>query len=86
LRGVVIAHIKIDVDGFKPKVLAGARETLKNPSVRSLLVEINLNLADHAAMVGELNALGYKHDPGQVQRATRQEGPFKGVAEHVFKR
>jgi FkbM family methyltransferase len=79
-------HIKIDVDGLEPKVIAGARTTLKDPSVTSLLVETNLNLVEHQSMVRELNDLGFHHDPGQVQRAVRKEGPFKGVAEHVFKR
>jgi FkbM family methyltransferase len=79
-------HIKIDVDGFEPKVVAGARATLGNPAVRSALIELNLNLADHVAIVGEMKALGFWCDRDQVKRATRQEGAFKGVAEHVFKR
>ena len=79
-------HIKIDVDGFEPKVIAGAREVLKNPAIRSLLIEINLNLADHRAMIEELTGLGFKYDDKQVQKAMRTDGPFKGVAEHVFKR
>jgi hypothetical protein len=37
-------------------------------------------------MVGELNAMGFMHDPAQVQRAERKQGTFKGVAEHVFRR
>ena len=79
-------HIKVDVDGFEPKVIAGARSTLANPAVRSVLIETNMNLEDHRAMVGELNAMGLMHDRAQVQRAERKEGAFKGVAEHVFRR
>ena len=79
-------HIKIDVDGFEPKVTAGARKTLANPAVRSVLIETNQNLADHMDMVRELNAMGLMHDPAQVQRAERKAGAFKGVAEHVFRR
>ena len=79
-------HIKIDVDGFEPKVLAGARETLKQPDVESLLIEINQNLEDHREIVRELNAMGFLHDPAQVARSERQQGDFKGVAEHIFKR
>ena len=79
-------HIKIDVDGFEPKVIDGARRTLENPAVKSLLIETNPQLEDHRAMVSALNAKGFAHDPAQVERAKRKEGAFKGVAEYVFKR
>jgi FkbM family methyltransferase len=79
-------HIKIDVDGFEPRVIAGARTTLTDGSVKSLLIEVNLNLADHQSMVRDLSRLGFEHDPDQVARAMRKDGPFKGVAEHVFTR
>jgi len=79
-------HIKIDVDGFEPKVIAGARATLAGKGVKSLLIETNRNLDDHLAMVGELEKLGFRYEAAQVQRAERKDGPFKGVAEYVFKR
>lgn len=82
----VPAHIKIDVDGFEPKVIAGARSTLADRKVKSLLIETNQNLAAHRDMVKELNALGFVHDPAQVAIAERKSGNFKGVAEYVFKR
>jgi len=79
-------HIKIDVDGFEPKVIAGAAATLSKPAVRSLLIETNSNLAEHRGMVRVLTDMGFKYDADQVYRAMRRDGPFKGVAEHVFKR
>ena len=79
-------HIKIDVDGFEPRVIAGARATLRDPAVKSLLIEINRNLEDHVAMVTELEGLGFRLDPAQVERAERKSGAFKGMAEHVFRR
>ncbi len=79
-------HIKIDVDGFEPKVIAGARETLADPAVRSLLIETNQNLDEHMGMVRELNTAGFRHDAAQVTRAERKDGAFKGVAEYVFRR
>jgi FkbM family methyltransferase len=79
-------HIKIDVDGFEPKVIAGARRILEGARLRSLLIEVNQNLDDHQRMVAELNALGYRHDPLQAAAAERKSGPFKGCAEYVFKR
>jgi FkbM family methyltransferase len=34
-------HLKIDVDGNEPAIIAGCKDTLKYPVLRSLLVEIN---------------------------------------------
>jgi len=79
-------YIKIDVDGFEPKVILGAAQTIRAGTVRSLLIEVNQNLPDHMAMVRELNALGFRHDPAQVDRAARKSGPFTGCAEYVFQR
>lgn len=80
------AHIKIDVDGFEPKVIAGARRVLADRGLRSMLIEINQNLADHVQMVSELQALGFRYDAAQVAAAERKSGIFKGVAEYVFRR
>jgi FkbM family methyltransferase len=79
-------HLKVDVDGIEPKVIAGARTTLKDAAVKSLLIEVNPSLSEHQAMVRELNELGFEYDLAQVQAATRKEGPFKGIAEHIFRR
>ena len=86
--GVVPApqHIKIDVDGFEPQVIRGAAQTLRSDSVRSMLIEVNQSLPDHMAMVADLNGLGFRHDPAQVERSVRKEGYFKGCAEYVFTR
>jgi FkbM family methyltransferase len=79
-------YIKVDVDGFEPKVIAGAAEVLRDSKLKSMLVEVNQNLPDHREMVAQLNRLGFRHDPAQVARAERKEGPFKGCAEYVFRR
>lgn len=79
-------HIKIDVDGFEPKVIHGAARTLQDRKVKSLLIEINPALDDHRVLIGELQTLGFSFDPQQVAAAERREGTFKGVAEYVFKR
>ena len=38
------AHIKLDVDGVELRVLAGAEATLALPSLRSLMIEVRLDL------------------------------------------
>jgi hypothetical protein len=34
-------HIKIDVDGLETQILAGSRRTLADPSLKSVLVEVD---------------------------------------------
>lgn len=82
----VPSHIKLDVDGFEHKVIAGAAETLRNPAVKSLIIEINPHLAEHRGILDHLSELGFSYDPVQVARAARTEGAFTGVGEYVFRR
>jgi FkbM family methyltransferase len=79
-------HIKIDVDGLEHSVVAGARETLRSPSVKSVLIEINSNLDEHWDIVDLLVAGGFEYSQAQVERAQRSEGGFKGVGNYVFRR
>jgi FkbM family methyltransferase len=79
-------HIKIDVDGLEHKVLAGCRNVLAEPAVKSVLVEINTNLEEHRALVTLLENAGFAHSPDQVNRYIRKEGGFKGVGNYVFYR
>ncbi len=79
-------YVKIDVDGFEHKVIAGARATLATGGVAELLIEVNPHLAEHRAMVEELATLGYRHDPDQARAASRPDGPFAGVGEWLFSR
>ena len=51
-------HIKIDVDGLEAQVLAGAERTLKDPALRTVLVEMLTDAADEAAIVARLEAAG----------------------------
>ena len=34
-------HVKLDVDGIEPEILAGAQRLVRHPSFKSLLVEVN---------------------------------------------
>jgi len=79
-------HIKIDVDGLEHKVMSGARRTLENGSVRSVLVEINTNLDEHWGLVDLMLGHGFDYSQEQVERSQRTEGSFKGVGNYVFRR
>lgn len=76
--------IKIDVDGFEHKVIEGAWNTLQDPQVKSLCVEINTQLPEHLALIDQLKTIDFYYDPLQVERVMRQEGAFEGCAEFIF--
>jgi FkbM family methyltransferase len=52
-------HIKLDVDGLEPKIIAGAMETIRSGSVRSILVELNTNSPADMAVPGILAKYGF---------------------------
>lgn len=79
-------YIKIDVDGIEPKIIAGARETLREQRLHSVLIEINTNLESHWEIIDQMLAAGFDYDRAQAERACRVEGPFKGVGNYVFRR
>jgi FkbM family methyltransferase len=79
-------HIKLDVDGFEHKVIMGARETLSNPKVQSILVELNTHLEEHRSAIALLESLGFHYDPRQAEGALRASGAFQGVGEFIFTR
>jgi FkbM family methyltransferase len=53
-------HIKIDVDGNEPAIIAGCRELLKSTKLRSLLVEINKKSAADLSIVDILSSHGFR--------------------------
>jgi FkbM family methyltransferase len=53
-------HIKIDVDGIEAKVIHGAARTLKDPRLKSLLVEFDGASADDRAAIAEIEAAGFR--------------------------
>lgn len=56
----VPTHIKIDVDGNEPLIIAGCAEVLKMPKLRSLLVEVNKKSPADLAIVDILKSHGFK--------------------------
>lgn len=79
-------HIKIDVDGLEHKVVSGCRNLLADHRLKSVLIEINQNLAEHRALVELMSKFGFKYEQSQVESAMRTSGTFEGVGNYVFQR
>jgi len=52
--------LKIDVDGFEDRVIAGAAKLLTDAKRLNVLIEVNGNLASHRKMLVDIEALGYR--------------------------
>jgi FkbM family methyltransferase len=79
-------HIKIDVDGFEHKVLAGGANVLADTQLASVLIELNTNLEQHRKIVTDMQSLGFSYSAEQAASALQTEGPFKGIGNYVFRR
>jgi FkbM family methyltransferase len=53
-------HIKVDVDGAELLVVRGARATLGNPKLRTMLIEIDDRKENHTEIVREIEAQGLR--------------------------
>jgi FkbM family methyltransferase len=60
--GLRPTHVKIDVDGPERAIVAGLRQTLRDPALRSLMIEIN-DAADHTVITAMLDEAGFVERP-----------------------
>jgi FkbM family methyltransferase len=60
-------HIKIDVDGLEHRVIAGMAETLTDPRLKSLLIEINFDNPKNLALIDTLTAMGWRFSWEQLR-------------------
>ena len=60
--GVAPTCMKIDVDGNETSVLEGAARTLSSPAFRSLLIEMPVEIAQHATCTARLERAGLRRD------------------------
>jgi len=53
-------HIKIDVDGIEAKIIRGAKRTLGDPRLKSLLIEMDGASSDDMAAMAEIEGAGFR--------------------------
>lgn len=59
-------HIKIDVDGHEPRVIAGARQTLASPALKTVLVEIDFGSDSCQQIIDTMVAAGWQYSMDQL--------------------
>ena len=72
-------HIKIDVDGIEGRIIAGAKVTLRDPRLKSILVEINSDEA-HASIQQEMAEAGLILVPPKSGDGRRGNQVFRRAA------
>ncbi len=60
------SHIKIDVDGHEPKVIAGMLKTLQHPSLKTVLVEIDFGIPECQAIIDIMVSMGWRYSMDQL--------------------
>lgn len=78
-------HIKIDVDGIEDKIIKGAKKTIMDKRLRSILVELDIKGKEYAYVINFLESCGMKllH---KKHAAIFDMGEFASVYNHVFVR
>lgn len=76
-------HIKIDVDGLEGAILQGAKITLNDPRLRSLMTELNVtDTGEFDRVAAFLSQAGFELS----HRGARQESGDEAAANHFFTR
>ena len=78
-------HIKIDVDGLERLIIHGAKETLADKGVKSLLVELDTESKHYSEVLGAIETSGLKLEK-KVQAKELGSTRFSKVFNHIFKR
>ena len=81
-------HVKIDVDGLEEKVVAGCEQTLEDPRLRSVLVEIATHSDRPDAIVERLTRAGFEQVTDFPAHSSEllKGSPWEGFVNHVFVR
>lgn len=79
-------YLKIDVDGIESQIIKGAQTTLKDPRLRSVLIELDENLkVQKETILKVLNESGFELS-AKRQAPMFSGGEFASVFNHIFTR
>jgi FkbM family methyltransferase len=78
-------HLKIDVDGLEPEIIAGATALLENPRLKSLLVELNVEVDHDLELKRNIESFGFTCIR-QYQAEMFGGGEYGGIYNFTFVR
>jgi len=78
-------HIKIDVDGIEGRIIRGAKKTLSDKRVRSMLIELDTSEPGYNDIIDEIIQSGFRLQ-AKKHAAIFDTGMYKTVYNHIFVR
>jgi FkbM family methyltransferase len=60
-------HIKIDVDGLEHRVIGGMQDVLRQPGLKTVLIEINFDNPKNLAIIDQMEAMGWRYSWYQLR-------------------
>lgn len=79
-------HLKIDVDGNEIAIIEGAGDTLQDPRLKSILLELDVGEPKESQrVIGSIERAGFQLRERR-QAALFKEGPFASQLNHIFVR
>ena len=79
-------YIKIDVDGIEDKIIEGAKKTLKDSRLKSVLIELDTRHKEYCArVVSAMNNAGIKLAKKTTANVSSQSD-FYSICNHIFSR
>lgn len=80
------SHLKIDVDGNEPEIIAGAGRLLADDRLRSVLIELAVMVPAHRAVIDRLVAAGFEKDEDLERAVYAKTAGVKHTGNIVFTR
>lgn len=78
-------HLKIDVDGLERSIVNGASKVLRDPRLKSVLIEINEGLSEDREILSVMKNAGLELT-NRHRSSEFDNTPYRGVYNHIFRR
>ena len=80
----VPTYIKIDVDNIEHKIIEGAFNLLQNPTLKSVLIEMNTEKEKGVEILKTFEKFGFYYDQEATKARMKKEGLNCGEANYIF--
>ena len=80
----VPTYIKIDVDNIEHKIIEGAFNLLQNPSLKSVLIEMNTEKEKGSEILKTFEKFGFNYEHETTKARMKKEGVNSGEANYIF--